>query len=328
MSNTPTLPALPNPAAPRAERIDALLACAVLAPSTRNTQPWRFAVAGNRIDLWIDPTRAQPVADADQREMFISAGCALENLLLAAPQLGFEAHAALMPAPAQPLLAASVTLTDRTASTVTPLDAELFAQIPHRHTHHGAYDGQPLAATELAALEAAARIDDVTLAWADEHTRPQIDALVEQADRALFAQAPYRRELGRWIGTGAFGTSAAASALGRVAVSYLQPVSSFAAADRKVLATSPAFGVLCAGDGGRASQVAVGRALERVYLAAARAGLAVQPVSQLLQHADTRAALTALLPASRVPLQPFRLGRPVDAARATPRRPLADVVSS
>lgn len=56
-----------------------LLRYATLAPSTRNTQPWRFTVCGARIDIGADLDRWQPVADPDRRELEISLGCALET---------------------------------------------------------------------------------------------------------------------------------------------------------------------------------------------------------------------------------------------------------
>ena len=40
-----------------------LLQYAVLAPSTKNTQPWRFSIGENTIGVFADLTRCQPVAD-------------------------------------------------------------------------------------------------------------------------------------------------------------------------------------------------------------------------------------------------------------------------
>jgi len=54
----------------------ALLDAAILAPSSHNTQPWRFAVRERTIDLYADRTRALPVNDPDDRELTISrCGC-------------------------------------------------------------------------------------------------------------------------------------------------------------------------------------------------------------------------------------------------------------
>ncbi|HEX8385847.1 MAG TPA: nitroreductase family protein, partial [Rubricoccaceae bacterium] len=65
-----------------AERLRFLVRYAVLAPSARNTQPWRFHVAGNTLELWADRTRGLPVVDPAGRELTISCGAALYHLRL------------------------------------------------------------------------------------------------------------------------------------------------------------------------------------------------------------------------------------------------------
>jgi hypothetical protein len=66
------------------DRLLFLLRYAILAPSTHNTQPWRFTVAPERILVFRDRARWLQVADPSQRELHVSVGCALENLLIAA----------------------------------------------------------------------------------------------------------------------------------------------------------------------------------------------------------------------------------------------------
>ncbi|MFN9911868.1 MAG: nitroreductase family protein, partial [Pirellulaceae bacterium] len=39
------------------DRLRFLLQYAVLAPSSHNTQPWKFRIESNRIDLFMDETR-------------------------------------------------------------------------------------------------------------------------------------------------------------------------------------------------------------------------------------------------------------------------------
>ena len=75
------------------EKLSFLVRYALLAPSTRNTQPWKFVVGRDSVEMHLDITRWQRVADADQREMFISLGCALENLLIAATHFGYRTAA-------------------------------------------------------------------------------------------------------------------------------------------------------------------------------------------------------------------------------------------
>ena len=53
---------------------------AVKAPSGHNTQPWLFRVQKDRIQILPDMSKSLPAVDPDNRELFISLGCATENL--------------------------------------------------------------------------------------------------------------------------------------------------------------------------------------------------------------------------------------------------------
>lgn len=62
---------------------------AVKAPSGHNTQPWKFRLFSDHIDILPDFSRALPVVDPNHRELFVSLGCAAENLCIAAAHRGW-----------------------------------------------------------------------------------------------------------------------------------------------------------------------------------------------------------------------------------------------
>lgn len=62
---------------------------AVKAPSGHNTQPWLFRVQKDRIQILPDMSKSLPAVDPDNRELFISLGCATENLCIAAEAKGY-----------------------------------------------------------------------------------------------------------------------------------------------------------------------------------------------------------------------------------------------
>lgn len=61
------------------------------APSLHNTQPWKFKIADDTISLLPDFTRALAVADSDNHALYISLGCVLENIKIAANEFNYEA---------------------------------------------------------------------------------------------------------------------------------------------------------------------------------------------------------------------------------------------
>jgi len=81
----------------------ALVRAAILAASPHNTQPWLFKITDSSIELHIDTQRNVGTLDPYLREEHIGMGCALENLMLAAPANGYAAAAALLPGKLGPI---------------------------------------------------------------------------------------------------------------------------------------------------------------------------------------------------------------------------------
>lgn len=313
---------------PLAEQFGFLVQFAVLAPSTRNTQPWKFRISGDEIDVFVDPKRWQRVSDSDQRELYVSVGCALENLAIAARHFGFAVAITYLPDPFNSEFAARVRLVSDKQEP-RPGTNELFLAIRRRFTNHGVYDGVRVTERDLDTLHAQATEPGLQLVWAtDPPTLHAIDELVMRADALLLSDAEYCREMGASIGTGAFGAPWLLATLGRFAVSYLTPAKAMAKADHDALVSSPALGLIASADDTREAQVRTGQLLERIYLAANSLGLSLQPVSQLMQTTETRNALAALLAKGEIPLLPFRLGYAKPPKVYTSRRPIADVLFS
>ena len=310
-----------------ADKLRFLVRYALLAPSTRNTQPWRFRVTNDEVEVHLDLSRWQRVADADQREMYISIGCALENLLIAATHYGYRTAADCIASCQHPTLVARIRFMPHDVPPPAVGDPRFEAMLCRR-TEHGVYDGTPVAAEDLAALAEVCVEPGLRLDWfEDEARRSALDALVMRADALLLSRPDYRQELGEIIGTGAFGTPWLIATLGRFAVAHLMPASHFAKADHRVLASSPVLGIISAQTTTRESQVRVGQVLERLYLETTLRHLSLQPVSQLVQADETREALAAMLPAPPwTPVQPLRLGHARPHDRHTPRRSLDEVM--
>jgi hypothetical protein len=63
---------------------------AVKAPSGHNTQPWKFRINEKTIEIAPDFLRSLPIVDGNNRELYISLGCALENLCVTARHVGYD----------------------------------------------------------------------------------------------------------------------------------------------------------------------------------------------------------------------------------------------
>ncbi|HEY5351294.1 MAG TPA: nitroreductase family protein, partial [Streptosporangiaceae bacterium] len=99
-----------------ADQVGYLIATAARAPSVHNTQPWRFKVSQDAIELYADPRRKLRI-DTAGREMLISCGAALFGLRLAIRSLGYLPVTELLPDPARLRLLARVRLGAAAAAT-------------------------------------------------------------------------------------------------------------------------------------------------------------------------------------------------------------------
>lgn len=72
--------------------LTSLVQSATYAPSLLNTQPWKFRISEieSLITVLPDPDRRLDWLDPDNRYLFISLGCAVENLIITAEHAGFQ----------------------------------------------------------------------------------------------------------------------------------------------------------------------------------------------------------------------------------------------
>lgn len=79
--------------------LHALLEKGVLAPSGDNMQPWKFAINGDSVDLFLDESRFVPFWDDGLRAPQMAAGAVIENLRIASLHEGYQLEVQYLPNP-------------------------------------------------------------------------------------------------------------------------------------------------------------------------------------------------------------------------------------
>jgi hypothetical protein len=168
---------------------------ATLAPSGHNTQPWKFAIRDNSILVFPDYSRRLQVVDPDDHALFISLGCALENLVIAANHKGFRARVDYFLQDEQPEHIRVTLEKDGVES-----DPDLFNAIQTRQSTRSQYDGRPIPAADLEKLKQASQQDHVSciLFTQEAHIEPIIE-FVKEGNRLQFRNQSFVRELISWI---------------------------------------------------------------------------------------------------------------------------------
>lgn len=170
-----------------------LARCATLAPSSHNTQCWKFVLdlKSRAISVLPDLARQCPAVDPDDHHLFVSLGCATENLVQAALAQGLHGEAQFDTA----ANAVRVGLAPTRAQT-TPL----FTAIPQRQCTRGDYDGKAVSNEDLALLHRAGSSDGVRLLLLTERqAMEQTLEFVLQGNSAQLADPAFVKELKDWI---------------------------------------------------------------------------------------------------------------------------------
>ncbi len=309
-----------------------LVETAARAPSVHNTQPWRFRVNQDVIELYADPRRRLGV-DRAGREMFISCGAALFGLRLGVRALGYLPVVEPLPEPTQLWLLARVRV--GAPEPLTEAERELLAALPHRHTHRGPFAADPLPAGLLAGLQQDATAEGATLAVVDwPFTYRQLADIFREAGRRHDADPSARAELRQWSGTGPDSRDgvpgyAFAVTRGSRPVGWL-PQRNFDQGRHLGLLTEggpppAATAILFTHRDTRADWLRAGQALHRLLVHAATKWVFASLHSEALEAATVRALIRDRLGLPGTPQLLLQFGV-ADSTHPTPRRPPEDLM--
>ncbi|MGQ3684390.1 MAG: Acg family FMN-binding oxidoreductase [Candidatus Loosdrechtia sp.] len=164
---------------------------AILAPSGHNTQCWRFQIENRSITILPDLSRRTPVVDPDDHHLYVSLGCAAENLVQAARALGFIGNVEFISASG----AITVVLERSEAE-----ESSLFKAIPYRQCTRTVFDGKPLSTEDLRMLEAAGTGHGVAVVLLTGHKAiEKVLEYVVQGNTMQINNPDFVRELENWI---------------------------------------------------------------------------------------------------------------------------------
>lgn len=305
------------------EQIEFLLRYAVLAPSGHNTQPWRFRIADDGVEVYADYGRRLPVADPGDRELVMSAGAAITNFRVAAAHFGFESSVLYQPVADEALPLAMIGLRE-TCGPDQRL-ARLFSAIRLRRTNRGRFMQRPVDIKTLLELFDLMSEFPQFIRLVLPQDRQRAARIVEEGDRAQWARVEFREELAEWMRRHGSADGLLASPLAPWVVRHFDVGPSQARRDREMAEAAAALLAVTADDD-RVSLVQAGEVLERVLLTITLCGLQYSFFNMAVEIADLRRRLWTLLGSRRPPQVLLRIGHARRLTRGTPRRPLESVL--
>ena len=302
---------------------------AVLAPSSHNTQPWFFLLEEPYVDLLADRTRALPINDPDDRELTISCGCALLNLLLAAASRDFQVENWLLPDPQEPDWLARVSITRDPAERVPEADLARF--IEARRTCRTRFESRPVAQEVVDAMVTAAAAEGAWLRpLKTEALRKRTVELVVEGDALQWGDPGWRRELATWMHTRSEGDGLTVSAftapVAQMVVRNFDMGGGVGSKNRELAESSPLLALLGTDGDAPRDWLAAGQALQRVLLVGCSFGLRASYLNQPIQVASLRGQVGELVGGNGFPQILLRFGYAGNPLSPAPRRPVEDVI--
>lgn len=318
------------------DRLRFVLGYAVLAPSGHNTQPWRYAVDGEAVEVYADRAQALPVVDPNDRELTISCGAALLNLRVALRRFGYRDDTyELEPDDGDADLLARVRLVEGDAP--SPGEVALFDAIPNRRTTRAAYETRAVPRELGQALAGDAVREGAWLQPVPETARQAIAELIAEGDRAQMADERFRRELAAWVHSNrsrasrgmrgyGFGFSDLVSRAGPLVIRTFDLGKGQAARDRELAEHAPLLIVLGTDADTPRAWLEAGQALQRILLHACAHGLTASFLNQPVEVDHLRPLLAeAIGRGGGYPQLVLRLGYGPDVPHS-PRVAVDDVL--
>lgn len=306
---------------------------ATLAANGHNTQPWKFRIDAGRIGILPDMSRRTEVVDPDDHHLYVSLGCAAENLIIAAKAQGRSVEMGIE--------SGQETRIEMAFSPGMPGDEELYRAIPLRQSTRSLYDGAPISAEEIAALQAAARQDGVSvLIFTERSDLDTIADFVIAGNSVQMDDPAFIAELREWLrftprqaleaGDGLFSVS-----LGNPIVPAWIAELLFGQIFRKDsenakysahIRSSSGIAVFVGDKADPEHWIKVGRSFQRFALQATALGIRNAHINQPIEVPDIRPEFAAWLkmPEKRPDLV-VRFGR-APALPMSPRRPVSEVI--
>lgn len=318
--------------------VNHLIYHATLAPSGHNTQPWRFSAEENIVRIYPDFNRSLPVVDPDNHALYISLGCALENLVISAKQDGLTSTADYFPEDEEEECI-RVTLTEES----TQKEQELFEAIPVRQSNRSMYDERKISPSDFDKLLQANISDMVSVKTFDTNEKevePFIE-LVKQASKIQFSDKQFVEELISWIRftkneiqTKKDGLSAKVMGfpyvprwLGRIILKMVAKPSGEAARAEKQIRSSSHLFLFISKKNDKRHWVETGRTFQRIALTAASLGIAHAHLNMPCEVESVRKKLSTHLGLNpdEQPVLLIRMGYAAEVHRST-RRSLDEVL--
>jgi nitroreductase len=305
---------------------------ALHAPSVLNTQPWRWQIDSEVLELHADRDRQLSVADPDGRLLLVSCGAALHHARLAVAVAGWSAQVRRL----------ADTFTDDLLARLTigaprqpgADERAMYEAIARRRTDRRPFGNEPVPPEAMQKLVAAAEAEHTNLHRVPIGQMPMLAIAAAAAGAAEMSDSQYRGELMRWANRPSWSGDGVPADTTVRRVPRRVPVRELTLPPQEGMQIQPggdrgaAYFVLYGDSDDASDWLRAGEALSAVLLTAVALGLSVAPMSDVIEVAHPRELVRGLLAGRGYPYMVVRCGQgaSTDDLATAPRRDPGEVI--
>ncbi|MEU4678894.1 nitroreductase family protein [Micromonospora sp. NPDC023737] len=308
-------------------------ATAGLAPSVHNSQPWRWKVLPDALELRMVHEPQLAATDPENRLVTLSCGLALHHARVVLAAEGWAAEVERLPDPGQLELLARLS---RFQQSTADADATRLVQcIRARQTDRRPVSDEPVPDATLNEIVSAAVAQGARLQLLDSDQVMDLAAAAAQAAAVSAEEPELREELAYWTSRAGTGAGLPPEVLPEQPPQTTVPVRDFGQSGTLPISSghdrAAAYAILWNTDDEPDSWLSAGEGLSAAWLTATRLGVSMVPLSGVVETDGTRQTLRQMLAGLGFPYLAMRLGvadRTNAAPPHTPRLPTEQIVDT
>jgi|GEM_PF-3457540 len=301
-------------------KIKFLIRYGILAPSGFNSQPWKFDLGEKQLIVRPDYERKRPMVDPNDREMFISLGCAVKNVEVAAGYFGLIFD--------KKYLDDQVVFEFKEGEKLSE-NKEMFGAIVNRATYRGEYKTKKIPKEIIKIIS---KDDDLEI-FADQESKNKLAEIVYGSNKVWYKSKELVEELDYWLTDDLRGREGGIPTgilnLYKIAISFRQFLSKEnpeveikAQREKGLIEKSPVLLILKSNEDKIADWIKAGEKFEELSLELTTKGISAGFFNTVIQLKTQRKKLEGLIKNKKNAQLLIRIGYPKEIVSKSPRREL------
>lgn len=313
------------------DKLKFLIRFAILAPSSHNSQPWLFTIEKNKILVSKNEKRTLPIGDSNNRQLYISLGCAIENIVVVGNYVGFDSSVIFNNEKDY----VSIFLKDKT---VLERADNLILNIKKRITNRGQYYNKPINQEVIDLINSYKNIDINTDVITDVHTKDKLTDIILESTATSMKDKLFRKELSKYIipnnsklkiGMPGFtiGLPGIVSYIAPLLLNFFDVSKLSRKKDELILKTTPYIVIIGSRNDDKESWINVGRIFQNIALVATERDISLAVWAAPIQIGNYFKDIQEILGNNFRPQMLFRMGYPVEnLIKHSPRLEVEEVI--